>query len=91
LGLARLLVPVIPEGRQLILGSLQVGRGDVIQDHRGSAAPLPYRPTIERLLKVLLLRGQTIECSVEVILIKALQPQGLGDGVLSGPADRREA
>jgi hypothetical protein len=40
---------------------------------------------------VLLLRGQTIECGVEVILLKALQPQGLGDGVLSGPADRREA
>src|SRR5262249_16847517 len=39
----------------------------------------------------LLLRGQPIKGVVEVILSKALEPQGLSDSVLSGPADRREA
>jgi hypothetical protein len=88
---ARLLVSVIPKGCQGILCSLQVGGGHVIQDHRGRAAPLAYYPTIERVLNELLLLGQMIERRIEVILIKGLQPERLGDSVLGGPADRGEA
>ena len=35
--------------------------------------------------------GQAIERRIEVVLIKALQPQGLGHSVLGRPADRGEA
>ena len=72
LRLARLLITVIPKGCQFILLPLQVGGGHVIQDHRRSTAPLPYRPTIERILNMFLLLGQAIKCRVEVILIKVL-------------------
>src|SRR5882724_4452079 len=88
---ARLLVPAIPKGCQGIVFPLQVRGGHVIQDHRGSATPLPCGPVIERVLNVLLRLGQAIECLVEVIFIKVLQPERLGDGVLGGPADRGEA
>src|SRR5262249_44138834 len=72
-------------------GSLQVGGGHVIQDHRGRATWLPYGPTIKGVLNGLLLGGQAIERRIQVILIKGLQPKRLAHRMLSGPADRGEA
>ena len=70
---------------------LQGGRGHVSQDHRRSTPPRPYLPTLERVLKVFLLLGPALKRRGKVILIKVLHPQRRSDGVLGGPADRREA
>src|SRR5262245_8371893 len=74
-----------------MLGSREIRGGHVIQNHRGRATLLAYYPTIERVLNVVLLCGQTIERRLEVLLIKGLQPERLGDSVLGGPTDRGEA
>src|SRR5260370_42409450 len=89
--LATLAIAMVAERAEGVVYACQIGTGDIVEKQgRGScAAGQIVAP--EGLLDLVLTGAELVERFVEVVFIELGQPEHLGDGVIAGPTDGREA
>jgi hypothetical protein len=76
---APLAVPVVAERAQGVVFAFQVAAAHVIQEQGGRCAAAGQRAAVERLLDLLLPRGEIVECGIE-----RLHSRGIADRTSRG-------